>query len=351
MKLIQEIYESTYNKSLKKALEAKCGKKFFLALSALLVPPEEFLAMRLEKAMKGWGADDKVLIRILGGLDHASKPSMLQVADAYQRKYTRTLKDALRANIKGNFLKAATAWISALEDPAQHLEVKTNVDVDTHDNLDALLDDLLVEHNSVECMMADVDAQEIYNCCHGWGTSDGKLIALLCSRSKPHLQKVAAAYYEQRDAPLLKRLRKETSGWYKEFMTYLVELPEDADVRALDSAMNGIGADAVATIKANRNLNVDGLTFSRGVSSILMEATTVRLSNVNFPINSAVRLNSLKGPLDGKYPNFGSAIPAAEQIGRVNFIKNVSSGGNVLNTRQAFDQYGQNITIGKIAKP
>ena len=113
----------------------------------------------------------------------------------------------------------------------------------------------------------------------------------------------------------------------------------------------GIGADSMATIKAARNLNVDGLTFSRSVSSILMEATTIRLSNVDFPLNSAVRLNSLKGPLDGKYPNFGSAIPAAEQVGRVNFIKNVSSGGNRLNTRQAFDQYGQNITIGKIGNP
>ena len=113
----------------------------------------------------------------------------------------------------------------------------------------------------------------------------------------------------------------------------------------------GIGADSIATIKASRNLNVDGLTFSRSVSSILMEATTIRLSNVNFPLNSAVRLNSLKGPLDGKYPNFGSSSPAADQIGRVNFIKNVSSGGNRLNTRQAFDQYGQNITIGKIGNP
>ena len=133
-----------------------------------------------------------------------------------------------------------------------------------------------------------------------------------------------------------------------------LEVSQEAIIRGMrDVSLNNVqvGADAVATIKANRNLNVDGLTFSRGVSSILMEATTVRLSNVNFPINSAVRLNSLKGPLDGKYPNFGSAIPAAEQIGRVNFIKNVSSGGNVLNTRQAFDQYGQNITIGKIAKP
>ena len=133
-----------------------------------------------------------------------------------------------------------------------------------------------------------------------------------------------------------------------------LEVSQEAIIRGMrDVSLNNVqvGADAMATIKANRNLNVDGLTFSRGVSSILMEATTVRLSNVNFPINSAVRLNSLKGPLDGKYPNFGSATPAAEQIGRVNFIKNVSSGGNVLNTRQAFDQYGQNITIGKIAKP
>jgi hypothetical protein len=133
-----------------------------------------------------------------------------------------------------------------------------------------------------------------------------------------------------------------------------MDVSQEAAIRGMrDISLNnvGIGANSMATIKASRNLNVDGLTFSRAVSSILMEATTIRLSNVNFPINSAVRLNSLKGPIDGKYPNFGSAITAAQQIGRVNFIKNVSSGGNTLNTRQAFDQYGNNITIGKIAKP
>ena len=112
-----------------------------------------------------------------------------------------------------------------------------------------------------------------------------------------------------------------------------------------------IGADSMATVKAVRNLNVDGLTFSRNVSSILMEATTIRLSNVNFPASSMVRLNSLKGPIDGKYPNFGTAVPAAAQIGRVNFLKNVSSGGNQIMTRQAFDQYGKNVMIGKTPRP
>ena len=38
---------------------------------------------------------------------------------------------------------------------------------------------------------------------------------------------------------MLARLRSETSGWYKLFMTYLVASPEDADVRMLDAAMDG----------------------------------------------------------------------------------------------------------------
>jgi hypothetical protein len=112
-----------------------------------------------------------------------------------------------------------------------------------------------------------------------------------------------------------------------------------------------MGAGNLATVRATRDLNVNGMKFSREIPSIIMEATTIRLSEVNFPAASMVRLNSLKGAIDGKYPNFGSSIPNAQQIGRVNFIKNVSSGGNVLNTRSAFDQHGGNISIGKVALP
>jgi len=35
----------------------------------------------------------------------------------------------------------------------------------------------------------------------------------------------------------------------------------------------------------------------------------------------------------------------------VNFIENVKSGTNLLNSRAAFDQHARNIQIGKIAKP
>jgi hypothetical protein len=112
-----------------------------------------------------------------------------------------------------------------------------------------------------------------------------------------------------------------------------------------------IGADSLVTLKARRDLNVDGLSFSRDVSRIVMEASTLRLKNINFPAASAVQLNSLKGPIDGRYPNFGISVPAVEQIGRVNFIQNISVGGNAVMNRQAFDQHGASIQIGKILRP
>ena len=85
-----------------------------------------------------------------------------------------------------------------------------------------------------------------------------------------------------------------------------------------------VGADSLASLKARRNLSVDGLTFNRGVSRIVMEATTIRLKNINFPAMSQIKLNSLKGPIDGRYPNFGTSIPLSDQVGRVNFIRDIS---------------------------
>ena len=109
-------------------------------------------------------------------------------------------------------------------------------------------------------------------------------------------------------------------------------------------------ADLLATIKAKRDLNVHGLTFNQDISRILMEAQTMRLRDVHFPGLAQVRLNSLKGAIDGRYPNFGN-VAAAQQIGRVNFIQNVTSGGNLLKDRPSFDLHGKNIEIGKIARP
>ena len=129
-----------------------------------------------------------------------------------------------------------------------------------------------------------------------------------------------------------------------------LESAREVAVRSLrDLQLNqvSIQASSLVRLKASGNLDVDGLQLSQSLPSLIMEATTIRLSNVDFPSATSVQLNSLKGPIDGSYPNFGTSIPLSEQLGRVNFLQNVSSGGNPLIDRPSFDQFGSNITIGK----
>ena len=129
-----------------------------------------------------------------------------------------------------------------------------------------------------------------------------------------------------------------------------LESAREVAVRSLrDLQLNqvSIQASSLVRLKASGNLDVDGLQLSQSLPSLIMEATTIRLSNVDFPSATSVQLNSLKGPIDGSYPNFGTSIPLSEQLGRVNFLQNVSSGGNPLIDRPSFDQFGGNISIGK----
>ena len=129
-----------------------------------------------------------------------------------------------------------------------------------------------------------------------------------------------------------------------------LESAREVAVRSLrDLQLNqvSIQASSLVRLKASGNLDVDGLQLSQSLPSLIMEATTIRLSNVDFPGATSVQLNSLKGPIDGSYPNFGTSIPLSEQLGRVNFLQNVSSGGNPLIDRPSFDQFGGNISIGK----
>ena len=47
-------------------------------------------------------------------------------------------------------------------------------------------------------------------------------------------------------------------------------------------------------LRASRNLDING-SPSQSLPSPIMEATTIRLSNIDFPSATSVQLNSLKG--------------------------------------------------------
>jgi hypothetical protein len=133
-----------------------------------------------------------------------------------------------------------------------------------------------------------------------------------------------------------------------------LESAREVAIRSLrDLQLEQVSVNAADQVRfrANRNLDVDGLQLSQSLPKLIMEATTIRLRNLDFPSATSVQLNSLKGAIDGKYPNFGTGISLEQQLGRVNFIENVSSGGNLIQDRPSFDQFGGNISIGKFRNP
>jgi len=119
-------------------------------------------------------------------------------------------------------------------------------------------------------------------------------------------------------------------------------------LRDIQMEQVSLSASDIIRFRAEHDINLNGVSFNAGLPFLIMEANTIRLSNIDFPLATQVHLNSLKGPIDGRYPNFGTSIPLSDQIGRVNFIENIKSGGNPLLDRASFDQFGGNITIGKL---
>jgi len=244
---VAELYELTHNKSLAKALERSKKPKFTKALCALLVPPEEFIAARLEAAMKGWGTSSEVLVRLLSGLDGAT---MAAVCAAYEKKYTTPLVSALTKELSGDFRRAACAWVKSLQDPSGGLEATTEQEVDTlgsqPDALRAMLQALLTEHSSLLTFLAELDAETIAEACRGWGTDDSRLIKTITSRSKQHLARVSQVYWKQHDQSLEKLIGKECGGWYGYLAKFIVLSEEQADARMLDLALDGFGNDKAA---------------------------------------------------------------------------------------------------------
>ena len=74
-------------------------------------------------------------------------------------------------------------------------------------------------------------------------------------------------------------------------------------LRNIELAQVQLRADSIVRMKASRDLTVNGLELSQKLPSLILEAITIRLRNV-IPKLSRRLLDSLKGPIDGKYPNF-----------------------------------------------
>jgi len=127
----------------------------------------------------------------------------------------------------------------------------------------------------------------------------------------------------------------------------------ELNLRSLDSVIlknsslvtTSTGSDFIHIIAFSE---INAANISLQSREIIMSAMTINLSNITFPTESIIKLNSAYGGLgtSGRYPNFGSSLS-----GRVNFINDIRYGEILINNNSAFDSVNSvknNITIGKL---
>ncbi|CAE8736597.1 unnamed protein product [Polarella glacialis] len=77
-----------------------------------------YYATALEGAFQGWGTDERAISRILG---RSSKPEVRRIATRFKQLFGRSLRDAIEAEVSGNFKKALLTMLFE-EAPGEKLE-------------------------------------------------------------------------------------------------------------------------------------------------------------------------------------------------------------------------------------
>ncbi|CAE8627259.1 unnamed protein product [Polarella glacialis] len=100
------------------AIKESMGGDWEKALLARCHDKPTYYATALEGAFQGWGTDERAISRILG---RSSKPEVRRIATRFKQLFGRSLRDAIEAEVSGNFKKALLTMLFE-EAPGEKLE-------------------------------------------------------------------------------------------------------------------------------------------------------------------------------------------------------------------------------------
>ena len=98
-------YEKISKNSLLTAIDKEFSgdmKKLLHTIVYAIINPSEYFATRVYKAVKGWGTNNKLLIRILVTRDEIDMP---QIKEAYKRLYNKDMVEAVKSDTSGDYKK------------------------------------------------------------------------------------------------------------------------------------------------------------------------------------------------------------------------------------------------------
>nr|XP_012307026.1 annexin A13 isoform X2 [Aotus nancymaae] len=219
---IKQKYKATYGKDLEEVLKSELSGNFEKTALALLDRPSEYAARQLQKAMKGLGTDESVLIEVL--CTRANK-EIIAIKEAYQRLFDRSLESDVKGDTSGNLKKILVSLLQANRD----------------------------EGDDVDKDLAGQDAKDLYDAGEGrWGTDELAFNEVLAKRSYKQLRATFQAYQILIGKDIEEAIEEETSGDLQKAYLTLVRCARDCEgyfAERLYKSMKGVGTDEETLIR------------------------------------------------------------------------------------------------------
>jgi hypothetical protein len=109
--LISKIYYQWYSKTFFDSIESNFSgdvRKVLKAITYALLSPSEYFAYRINKAIKGFGTNDTILIRVLVSRDEID---INRIKRYYKQLYKKELYDAVSDDVSGDYRNLLLALI------------------------------------------------------------------------------------------------------------------------------------------------------------------------------------------------------------------------------------------------
>ncbi|CDI98572.1 annexin [Echinococcus multilocularis] len=261
---IADAYKAQFGKDLKERLHKELSGKFRQAVEWSFYNRAHVNAAALQKAMKGAGTNEKLLIDILCT---ASNKEVKKIKEAYEEITQKSLEDDVESETSGDFKRVLVAILQARRE------------CDCNES------------------QAREDAMEIYKAGENkLGTDESTFTRILCSRSQDQIRTIDEVYQEETGHDLIKAIKKETSGDYEEALCRIVLASKDLTgtvAEMLYRSMKGAGTNDDSLIRIILAHSEDDLRRIQAKFDSTYEKSLVEM---------------ISGDTSGDYKNFLLAI-------------------------------------------
>ncbi|XP_078267120.1 annexin A6 [Rhinoraja longicauda] len=184
---LRQQFKSQLGRDLMADLKSEVGGNLQRVLLGLMMTPAQYDATQLQKAMKGAGTDERVLIEIL---TTRTNQEIKDIKEAYQEAYHKSLEDDLSSDTSGHFKRFLVCLVQG------------NREERDADLARAMEDAKLVTGYLELCSSSDEESSSM----------ESKFISILCSRSYPHLRRVFQDYIKLTNKDIEQAIKNEMSG-------------------------------------------------------------------------------------------------------------------------------------------